>query len=110
MKRQKKNRPKSHTDTAMERIGVLFGRAEKESISNPARSRRYLELAAKIAMRYNIRMPKTLKRRFCKECYTYMVPGSSCRVRTSSGFVSVTCLNCGKVSRYHAERRKNGHA
>lgn len=85
-----------------ERIKILFDLASQEFKNHPERSDRYVHLARKIAMRYNIRMPKELKRKFCKKCYKYLVPGVNCRVRTRTmqRAVIVKCLECGNIMRY----------
>lgn len=86
---------------ARERIKILLNLARKTIKENPNRSRRYVELARKIAMRTNYRMKK-LKRNFCKNCNTLLIPGYTARVRLSKKHraVIVTCLNCGRVYRY----------
>lgn len=95
---------------ALERIKILFGLASKEVKRNPARSHRYVELSRKIAMRYNVKMPKSLKRRFCKKCYRYLVPGINCRIRARQAqrAVIVKCIDCGNVMRYPYRREKKG--
>lgn len=108
--RAAQRKPKWQQETAMERIALLLDSAEREFRSRPDRSRRYVELASKIAMRYNLRLPANLKRRFCKECYMYMVPGLSCRTRISGGNRIMACSRCGGISRHplirHGSRRR----
>lgn len=85
---------------ARERMEVLFGLAEKEALGgHAARARRYVELARRLGMRYNVRMPPEFKRRFCKECLAYLVPSVNARVRVGRGRVVVTCLSCGAIQR-----------
>ena len=98
--RTTKAKPRWQQATAEERIEILFSSAEHEFRQRPDRSRSYMELASKIAMRYNIRMPQNFKRKLCKECYMYLVPGESCKVRVAGGVRSVTCSCCGSVARY----------
>jgi len=100
MKRGKK--PEWQKRIAKERIKILFDLAEKEFEEYPERSRRYIELARKIGLRYNIRLPKELKRKFCKNCNSLLIPGKSCSVRLVSRMrvVKVRCLNCGKEFNY----------
>lgn len=92
----------------MERIALLFDSAEREFRRRPDRSRRYVELALRIAMRYNVRLPASLKRRFCKECHMYLAHGAGCRTRVSGGSRIVTCSHCGKISRYPLEPKAEG--
>jgi ribonuclease P protein subunit RPR2 len=84
---------------ARERIERLFELAEKAFEKRPELADRYVKLAWKIATRYNIRLPATLKRKFCRKCLSFWKPGASCRVRVRSGCVVVTCLRCGHVAR-----------
>jgi ribonuclease P protein subunit RPR2 len=95
-------------EVGSERIKLLFDLASQEFKKHPERSNRYVQLARKIAMRYNIRMPKGLKRKFCKKCYGYLVPGTNCRVRTRTEqkSVIVKCLECGNVMRYPYRKEK----
>ncbi|OYT61218.1 ribonuclease P [Thermoplasmatales archaeon ex4484_30] len=86
---------------ALKRIHKLFQQAERRAFENRLElSDRYVQLARKIAMRYLIRMPREYKRRYCKHCYSYLLPGKNCRVRLKKKRVVVTCFNCGKKSRY----------
>jgi ribonuclease P protein subunit RPR2 len=103
-----RSKPPSWQRIARERISILFKQAEKEFKKHPERSKRYVELAKKIGMRYNVRIPKNLRRRFCKKCFSYLKPGVNCRVRTSKSrqSVVVTCLVCGFVSRQPYIREK----
>jgi ribonuclease P protein subunit RPR2 len=86
---------------AKERINILFDLAEKELRKNLKRSRRYVELARKIGLRYNIRLGK-LKRKFCKNCNTLLKPGltSDVFLETKNKTVVVICKNCKKIYRY----------
>ena len=87
---------------AKERVEILFELAEKEFKKYPERSKRYVELARKIGMRYNVRLTRKMKMRFCRRCLSYLKPGVNCRVRTRSDRKSVilTCMECGHVIRY----------
>ncbi|MEK6987418.1 MAG: ribonuclease P protein component 4 [Candidatus Thermoplasmatota archaeon] len=92
---------------ALERMEILFHLAEKEAlVRHEARARRYVELARRIGMRYNVRVPPQFRRRFCKKCLAYLVPSVNARVRVGRGHIVVTCLPCGAVQRlpYRAEQ------
>jgi len=82
---------------AKERIYELFDLAEQ---SDSEYSDKYVNLARKISMRYKVPIPKELKRRFCKHCYRFFVPGVNLRVRVNEKGVIYTCLSCNKQSRY----------
>jgi ribonuclease P protein subunit RPR2 len=95
-------KPAQQMKIAKERIQILFDLAEKEFKKHPERSKRYVELARKIGLRYNIRLPKQLKRKFCKNCNSLLIPGLTARVRINSKkkILSIKCLKCEKIYRY----------
>ena len=84
---------------ALERIEILFKEAESNLKKHPERSHKYVKLARKIAMKFNLRIPSQLKRKFCKHCYSYLVPGKNCRVRTNKRRVIYYCLICKNYNR-----------
>jgi ribonuclease P protein subunit RPR2 len=86
-------------DMAAERMVRLFDLAEESFDNDPGLSKRYVFLARRIGMRHRVRLPPHLKRKVCKGCGTYLVPGASCRVRIRGSRVITTCLECGKSSR-----------
>ncbi len=94
-------KPEWQRKIARERIKILFSLAEKELESNPKRSQRYVELARKIALKYNIRLKKQ-KRKFCKKCNVLLVPSKTAKIRLNprTKTVNMYCLKCGKVYRY----------
>jgi len=99
-------KPEWQRKIAKERIKILFGLAEKEFKKHPERSKRYIQLARKIGLRYNVRLTKEQKRKFCKNCNSLLLPGVSCKVRLDKNkkTVSIKCLNCNKIYRYPYKR------
>lgn len=102
-----KRRHKAHERRiALERMETLFRLAEKEALRRKeGRAKRYVELARRIGMRYNVRVPRAFKRTFCKACGAFLVPSVTARVRVGGGRVAVTCTACGTVQR-HPYRRE----
>ena len=96
--RQVSKKPEWQQKIAGERIEILLGLARKEFKKHPERSKRYVQLARKIALRYNVRMKK-LKRTFCKNCFTLLTPSTS-TVRLKNKTVMVKCKVCEKIYRY----------
>ncbi|MFH0832298.1 MAG: ribonuclease P [Candidatus Aenigmatarchaeota archaeon] len=92
-------KPVEQLKIAKERIAILFNEAQKTVKEDPELAKRYTRLAKKIGMRYNIRLGR-LKRRFCKYCYNYFLPGVSCRQRLNKGKVSIKCFSCDKTIHY----------
>ena len=84
----------------LEKIKTLFSEAELQFSKNPKLSNKYVNLARKIAMKYNITMPREFKRKFCKHCYVYLVPNKNCRVRIHKSRVIYSCDNCKKFMRF----------
>ena len=85
---------------ANERIQVLFDLADREaSAGNSDLADRYVGLARKIGMRYNIRIPRELNLRMCKYCHRHLRPGATAHVRTRNGRLVITCSHCGRCRR-----------
>ncbi len=89
-------RTKSMINIASKRIDILFDLAEGEAKArNQHRANRYVELARKIGMRYNVRVPKRFRRRYCKHCNSYLLPSVTSRVRVRRKRLVIFCENCG---------------
>ena len=95
-------------EIAQERVNILLQRAEDIFNTDKEKANRYVELSRKIAMRYNLRMPKEWKRRICKGCYGFLKPGENCRIRTKEARIIITCVDCGHTTRvpFLIERRQ----
>jgi ribonuclease P protein subunit RPR2 len=99
-KGRKGRRNKEMIQLAKERIERLFKLAELEALDhNFERADRYVKLARKIGMRYNVRCPKKYKRRFCKHCLSYILPDVNSRVRIRNGKIVIYCNVCSKYTR-----------
>ncbi len=108
MAKSKKKQKNLIKKLASERIELLFELAGEEYLIDPGRSNRYVRLARRIGMRYRVRLPSHLKRRMCKQCLSFLVPGGNSRVRLKDGNVIITCLNCGACKRYPYAPGKSG--
>ncbi len=91
---------------AEERIKILFQQAQENFSKNKSLANRYVTLARKIAMKVKVRIPLELKRRYCKHCYKYLMPGVNARIRTRIGKVVISCLECKKFMRIPTLKRK----
>jgi len=94
---------------AMERVRILFKLAEEAFPADPARAQRYVDLARRIAMRTRLRLPRDLRRRVCRRCKAFLVPGATSRTRIRQHrepHVAVTCLKCGATARIPLRRRR----
>ena len=84
-------------DLAVQRIERLFELAEAEARDErEQRSKRYIELARAIGMRYRVRIPKLRKMRLCKRCYALLIPEKTARIRLRKEYMTTTCLQCGE--------------
>ncbi|RZN39059.1 MAG: ribonuclease P [Methanophagales archaeon ANME-1-THS] len=94
-------------DIAVQRIERLFELAQAaEKEDQDQRSKRYIQLARTIGMRYRVRIPRQLKMQLCKGCYALLIPGKTARVRLRGEYIATTCLRCGMIMRrpYKAPR------
>ncbi len=85
---------------ARSQIKELFTLADKMFTSHPPAAHRAVTHARRIAMKFQLTIPKNLRRKFCRHCYKYIRPGVNSRVRTSpKGYVVIYCLECKKFTR-----------
>lgn len=101
--RQRRSKPTYQIKIAKERIAILLDEAEKAHKERADLARRYFHLAKKIGMRYNVDMPRHLKRRFCKYCFSYLSEGW----RFKKGRMYIKCKNCKKTIRYPYKPKTN---
>ncbi|MDO8427781.1 MAG: ribonuclease P protein component 4 [Candidatus Diapherotrites archaeon] len=83
---------------ALERIYRLFELAEQEFEHHKERSTRYVELARKIGTRNKVKIPKELKKQFCKNCGSFLKIGKNCKIRIMGTMMKITCNEC-KITR-----------
>jgi ribonuclease P protein subunit RPR2 len=106
--RLRKKKRDQAAELAAERIDILFNLAEKKAAANDMESANSLvKRAFKIALKFNVRIPKVYKYRFCKHCLCFLLPGktSKARVNSKARRVEVECLNCNKKT-HHPYGRK----
>ena len=105
-------RPKWMIEIAIERMNILFERAEMEFERHPERSNRYIVLAKKLSTKYNTRIPDKWARRYCKRCNKFLYPGHNATVRLVNEEVNILCGECGHVMKipYHKEKKNKRRA
>ena len=91
---------KDQKKLAVGRIIILLKKADTVYSENQSLAKRYCTLARKIAMKSRVRIPRELKRRICKNCYTFLVPGKNCRIRSKEGHMVYLCKECNHIARY----------
>jgi ribonuclease P protein subunit RPR2 len=106
--RSRRQKPQGWLNIAKERIEILFSEARKTASDKPNRANRYVTIARKIGMRYNVRIPSKHRREFCHKCGSYLLPGNNCKVRTNSKTqcVEYYCQNCNITNRYGYGKEK----
>ena len=99
----RRTKPDLQLDIAKERIDILFHEAEKAAKEgNLKRANRYVFLARKLAMKFNVKFSRLQRRKFCHKCYHFMLPGRNLEVRTNpkTKAVEYRCLDCKHINRY----------
>jgi len=84
-------------EIALERIYILFSEAEKCFRKKFDFSKRYVELALKIAKHCNVKIPNELKLKYCKYCKSFLKLGINAKLRITKNYICLTCLECGKT-------------
>jgi ribonuclease P protein subunit RPR2 len=85
---------------AGERISDLFALAEGEARGgSPALADRYVRLARRIGMRYNVRLLPEYAELFCRGCSRFWIEGTTVRTRLRARRRVRTCLGCGRTRR-----------
>jgi ribonuclease P protein subunit RPR2 len=85
---------------ASERVTDLFGLAEAEAAKGSGGfADRYVQLARKVGMRYNVRLLPEYRELYCRGCSTYWIDGRTVRTRLRAGRRVRTCLVCGRTRR-----------
>jgi len=81
---------------ALERIYRLLELAE----ANDEYSKRYVQLAKRIGEKYNARMPRELKEKFCKKCFSVNVERTE-----KKPFLIVKCAECGYEKKFGTKEK-----
>ncbi len=83
-----------------ERIGILLALAEKAMrTGDETHAGRYVYLARKLSTRYNCRLPKKDRVRFCKSCGMPRIIGKNTKVRLRKRTRTAEyACSCGKTA------------
>ena len=104
---------KGNQKIALERIYRLFELAEgdEEPSTHGAGdakpdgfatySKRYLQLAKRIGEKCRVSVPKELKERYCKKCFSLKVTQ-----KKEEPFLVVTCKECGFIKKFGLKEKK----
>jgi ribonuclease P protein subunit RPR2 len=94
---------------ARHRVNILLSEALETSKDDLNLANRQAEIARKICLKYNIRLPYFERQLFCRKCKSFIVPGVTSRIRLDykPKAVKITCLKCGHVYRKILLRSRN---
>ena len=84
-------------ELVLKRIDSLFEQAASTFRLNAPRARRYMKLAMELSKKYNTTIPKHLKKKMCRKCFTYLYPGITLKVRKPKNkkIMLYVCTHCG---------------
>ncbi len=82
---------------AKERITILFEKAEKSD--SPIAAQKYIRKAKRTAMHFNIKLPRELRKKFCRKCCSFFTL-ENCKRRIKHKFLVLKCLNCNTYNRF----------
>jgi len=99
MKKRFKGAKKQQKKLALNEINTILDKAKDVFDKKPDLAHKYAKKARRIALKYKVKLPLKLKRRICKNCHSFLVPGKNLRVRTHRGHVVYYCLECKKFMR-----------
>lgn len=92
---------------ARARIARLFQLADTAALAGRLdRATRYATLARRVGTKHVVRLGRDQRRRVCRKCSAYLLPGRTARVRVRAGKVAQTCLACGAVRRFGFAREQ----
>lgn len=85
---------------ARERVSDLFALAEREALGGHVElADRYVRLARRVGMRYNVRLPREYRDLYCRGCSGFWIEGRTVRTRLRGGRRVRVCLRCGRTRR-----------
>ena len=84
---------------ALERIWRLFELAQNDKKAK--HSKKYLALAKRIGEKMRVSVPKELKQKYCKKCYSLKI-----ETKKENPFLVVKCKECGFVKRFGLKTKK----
>jgi len=85
--------------SALQQIQALFDAAALAFSKSPEKARALVQKAHRLVLRFKVKLPVVLKKRFCKHCHTLWIPGRTVRVRLTKGRIVYSCLRCKRIKR-----------
>tara|TARA_Y100000310_G_scaffold318878_1_gene373448 strand:+ start:16755 stop:17066 length:312 start_codon:yes stop_codon:yes gene_type:complete len=100
MKKKHKGTKNQQKKLALAEINTVLSKARAAFDKKPDLANKYAKKARRIALKYKLKLPLKFKRKICKNCQSYLVPGKNLRVRTAKGHIVLYCLECKKFMRF----------
>ena len=82
------------------KIEHLFEMADKNFSKDPKLSNRYVFLARELSSKTQTRIPRGLKRKYCKKCNSYLKSPYNLRIRIQNNKVIYFCKICKSFARF----------
>ena len=105
MRKKFKGTKKQQQKLALSEIRGILAKAREVFDAKPELAHKYAKKSRRIALKYKFKPPLILKRRICKNCFSFLVPGKNLRVRTTRGHVTYYCLECKKFMRFGYKKK-----
>ena len=77
----------------------MFDAAALVFPKRPEEAHRLVEKAHRLILCHKLKLPALLKRRYCRKCRAFWLPGRTVRVRLAKGRIIYSCLSCKKIQR-----------
>ena len=106
MRKKFKGTKKQQQKLALTEITAILTKAREVFDEKPDLAHKYAKKSRRMALKYKLRIPSNLRRRVCKNCFSFLVPGKNLRVRTTRGHVTYYCLNCKKFMRFGYKKKQ----
>ena len=106
MSRKTKGQLAKRDYLAQEHIRTLHAQLQEQVYADRKLANRYVQLIRRIGMKLRLRLPREIKKSYCKHCYVAFAPGDNCRVRLRRGLLVYYCFSCKKYTRTGYSRPK----
>jgi ribonuclease P protein subunit RPR2 len=88
--------------TVQDAVDILLKEAEVNFNTHPERTKRYLKMVWDLAKKYNLRLRREQKLKFCKKCFMLWVPNETVKISfdRKHTFFEFVCRTCGYKKRF----------
>jgi ribonuclease P protein subunit RPR2 len=92
---------------ARKSIQNMIEQAETVFMKNQKLADRYIKIALDLRNKFKVELSQSQKKRFCKNCFCFLMPGENCMVRTKNKTLLYHCLNCGNIKKQGLRVKKS---